>query len=206
MSRSADCGTYEEFWHYIMTHYRKKYKESYKLEDKWISLALETYRFGVFSGLGIDSSSRYICEIYGCSYKRLANFIRELSLWIERNWIMPYCLFVIQSGTYFTTPEINIMYEVNLESPHPFTISPQIDVNLIDEIMISQGFPPALILEFEIERIDRESMDKYAYDKDVYDRDRRLVKINYEIIFAKGDRDYSYYGEYWAFDKRVWMI
>jgi len=206
MKEVPDCGTYEQFWHYIMTHYKKRYKESYKLEDKWISLALEVYKFGVFSGLGIDPSSRYICEIYRCSYKRMANFIRELGLWVERDWVMPYCLHVFQSETYFSKRMITITYELNVEIPHPFTISPKVDIYLVEEIMALEGFPLALVYEAPISRIDREPIDRYVLSNQVYDRDRHEVKINYEIVFSKGDRSYSYFGEYWISDRRAWMI
>jgi len=206
MKEVPDCGTFEQFWHYVMTHYRKRYKESYKLEDKWISLALEVYKFGVFSGLGIDPSSRYICEIYGCSYKRMANFIRELALWREKDWIMPYCLHVFQSETYFSRRMITITYELNVEIPHPFTVSPKIDVYLVEEIMTLEGFPLVLIYEAPISRIDREPIDKYVLSNQVYDRDARKVKINYEIVFHKGERGYDYFGEYWISDRRAWMI
>jgi len=205
MSKSADCGTLEEFYTYIMSHYRKKYKESYNLEDKWISLALETYKLGVYTGLGIDSSSRYICEIYGCSYKRLANFIRELALWIERDWVMPYCLFSIQSESYFSKEDIEISWDLSIEVPHPFTVRPILDNYLIIEIMTLR-FSPALLLETQISRIDWESMDKYALSNQVYDRDKRIVTINYEILFHRGEKNYVYSGDYPVKDYRVWAI
>jgi len=205
MSKSADCGTYEELYTYIMSHYQKKYKESYKLEDKWISIALESYKLGVFTGLGIDPSSRYICEIYGCSYKRLANFIRELGLWIERDWVMPYCLFSIQSESYFSKEDIEISWDLSIEIPHPFTVMPHIDNYLIIEIMTLR-FNPALLLETQISRIDWESMDKYALSNQVYDRDRREVKINYEILFHRDIKTYVYSGDYPVKDYRVWLI
>jgi len=199
------CGSFEQFWHYVMTHYRKRYKESYGLEDKWISLALETYKLGVFSGLGIDPSSRYICEIYKCSYKRMANFIRELGLWVERDWVMPHCLVVYQSGVYIAKA-VTVEFEVSVEVPHPFTVPVNTSLDLMIDVMVFEGFPVALIDEAGVERIAEEPVDRFSLSKDVYDRDRGLVKVFPEILFRKGVKEYKYGRELWEDYRLVWLI
>jgi len=123
------CGSLEQLRSYIEQHYQRRYRATYTLTDYNLFLAISAYEYGVLNRVGIDTATKAICETYGCSYKRLSNFIRELRLWDSEanDWILPICQKTI--NTRYAGKKRIETWDLVLDIPHPFLF----EVRPIDE-------------------------------------------------------------------------
>jgi hypothetical protein len=156
----GECGTHDQYLSYVQKSYVKRYRGSYVFSDRWINIAKEAYLYGIKNMVGIDIACRAICQKYRCSYKRLANFIRELGLWREKQWILPICQITIEPE-YTAEGSIKEKWEVILDMPHPFNVTPmprdmtEEDLMVIYALLESIGLELVIPIAFFFDRIGR---------------------------------------------------
>jgi len=193
----GECGTHDQYLSYTRKNYTKRYKGSYVYSDKWLSIAKEAYLYGIKNMVGIDIACRAICQEYRCSYKRLANFIREIGLWKEKKWILPICQITIEPE-YMEEGSIREKWEVILDMPHPFNVTPmpsdlsEEDLMVIYMILEDIGLELGATIAFffdRIGRVEQEPTEKTALMQDVtevkevIEDNKKREKVFVEIPF-----------------------
>jgi len=186
----GECGTHDQYNSYVQKSYVKRYRGSYVLSEKWLSIAKEAYLYGIQHLVGIDIACRAICQKYRCSYKRLANFMRELGLWREKQWVLPICQITIEPE-YTAEGSVKEKWEVILDVPHPFNVTPMprdmteedlmVIYILLEDIGLELGTPMAFFFD-RIGRVEQEPTEQTARALDVLNT-TAYPKVYVEIPF-----------------------
>jgi len=187
----GECGTHDQYLSYTRKNYVKRYRGSYVYSDKWLNIAKEAYLYGVKNMVGIDIACRAVCQKYRCSYKRLANFIRELGLWKEKKWVLPICQITIEPE-YTEEGSIKEKWEVILDMPHPFNVTPMprdlteedlmVIYMILEDIGLELGTPMAFFFD-KIGRVEQEPTEQTARAQDVLNT-IAYPKVYVEIPFT----------------------
>jgi len=206
------CGDVSQLYEFIKKYYVKRYLATYYPTAEWIKKAVDVYLYGVLNNVGITVASYYVSLIHRFSYTRMANFIRELGLWVVyvEDWILPICQkTLLTSYVSESTEEWNL----TLNIPHPFTcrVRPTTEEDAFDFLdavadTLERG-APTLAMSMGVDRIGEEPMDAYTYFKRVV-KDG-TVRIEYELTWSrttgKGKKTYHYSGTIWMDVGKVWI-
>jgi len=187
----GECGAHDQYISYARRSYVKRYRGSYVFSDKWLNIAKEAYLYGIKNMVGIDIACRAVCQKYRCSYKRLANFIRELGLWREKQWILPICQITIEPE-YTEEGSVKEKWEVILDVPHPFNIVPMprdlteedlaVIYMILEDIGLELGTPIVFFFD-RIGRVAHEPTEQTAKARDVLNT-TAYPKVYVEILFT----------------------